>query len=105
MRDSKSGNDYFTQRDEKTEKPNFPYADWVESTLEQSLRARYEETYRRLREAFRDMGATHRAILELQRRQSAEGRVVTPFQFLPSWGPRKASEQIDDKSSTLEQSQ
>lgn len=105
MRDSKSGNDYFTQSDEKTENPNFPYADWVESTLEQSLRARYEETFRRVREAFRDMSATHRAILELQSRQSAEGRVVNPFQFLPSWGPRITKKETDDKSSTPEQSQ
>lgn len=79
--------------------------DWVESTLEQSLRARYEETFRRLREAFRDMGATHRAILELQSRQSAAGRDVTPFQFLPSWGPHTTTEQTADKSSTPEQSQ
>ena len=84
---------------------SFPYADWVESTLEQSLRARYEETWHRVREAFRDIGATHRAILELQSRQTAAGRVVSPFQFQPSWGRRTTKKETDDESSIPEESQ
>lgn len=79
-------------------------ADWAESTLEQNLKARYEETYRRMQDAFRNMCATHRAILELQRRQTAEGKAINPIQSPLSWGSRKPREQSDDKSSTPEES-
>ena len=84
---------------------SFPYADWVESTLEQSLRARYEETIHRWQESFRDMCATHRAILELQKRQIEAGKAVSLIPPLLSWDSPPPYKQTADKSSTPEQSQ
>lgn len=80
------------------------HGDWLESTLEQSLRARYEETFRRMQDAFRDMCATRRAILEFESRQTAAGKAINPIPSLLSWDLRKPREQNGDKSSTPEPS-
>jgi hypothetical protein len=82
------------------------YASGLEgSTLPQNLKAKYEEIYHRLQDAFGDMLAKHRAILEARSRQTEEERALNPIPPLLSWWDRPIPQQTDDKSSTPERSQ
>ncbi len=80
-----------------------PSADGLEdSTLEQSLRAKYAETFRHVQGAFRDMCATLRALLEVRSRLSETYRAQNPIPPLLSWDSRKPKEQTDDTPSIPE---
>ena len=81
---------------------NSSFADWVESTLPQSLVAKYEGTFLRLQEAFRDIRTKHLEFLELQSRQSEEDRVLNPIPPVIFWLRHKGAQPADDKSSTPE---